>query len=41
MVIITNRSLTDDDNKIIDIIKVMYPKKIAAVVINEIKFLKR
>lgn len=35
MVIITNRSLTDDDNKIIDIIKVMYPKKIAAVVINE------
>ena len=35
MVIITNKSLTDDDNKIIDIIKVMYPKKIAAVVINE------
>lgn len=35
MVIITNRSLTDDDKRIIDIIKVMYPKKIAAVVINE------
>lgn len=35
LVIITNKSLTDDDNKIIDIIKVMHQKKISAVVINE------
>ena len=35
LVIVTNRSLTDDDEKIIDMIKVMYSKNIAAFVINE------
>ncbi|MDO5388406.1 MAG: helix-turn-helix domain-containing protein [Clostridia bacterium] len=35
LVIITNKSLTDYDDKITDMIKSMFPKNIAALVINE------
>ncbi len=35
LVIITNKSLTDYDDKIIDMVKAMVPKNIAALVINE------
>lgn len=35
LVIITNKSLTDNDDKIVDMIKAMTPKNIAALVINE------
>jgi sugar diacid utilization regulator len=35
LVIVTNKSLTDDDDKIIDMIRAMYNKDIAAFVINQ------
>lgn len=35
LVIITNKSLTDYDDKIVDMIKAMVPKNIAALVINQ------